>query len=171
MAGRRRSTAGNVAALDCRRSPTESAARLTPLPRIRPTRCLAALALLVLLFGLPRAFVMCTGGGRSHVEVAHAAGGCCGHAHNHARRAPAPERPAAPEADASCEHSGFVCELAPPPARGKSSLPPAVALLAAWSWPSFEAAPAPLAAVHPPATGPPRPGEHLSLRATTLLLL
>jgi hypothetical protein len=142
-----------------------------PLPRSCPTRCFAALALLVLLFGLPRMLVMCTGGGRLHVDFAHPAG-CCHCAHAGVRGAPPPARgERTPVAHAHCDHRPFACELAPPPTPAKTPAPPAPALLAVCAWPALACEAEPRTIVHPRATGPPRPGAQVSLRTTTQLLI
>lgn len=161
--------------LDSPPDPTESAARVFPLPHVLNARkSFAALALLVVLLGLPRFLVLCTAEGEApHLDFAHAPGDCCEHAHATGHdEAPTPAegtaaRPAAPH----CEHSEFASELAPAPRPLHApAAPPTVAL---WT-----TAPPPLASRadaalrhRAPSTGPPRPGPRWSLRTTTLLLL
>jgi hypothetical protein len=135
---------------------------------------LVAAAACVLLFGLPRLLVTCSGGeaGARHVEFVHAPGTCCGHDHGPAA-APrgAPVRPATPGADEpGCEHGTFAFELLPPERSHRSADVPPPQLLG-WLAAAFvmPVATAPRRAAT--ATGPPRPDPRLALRETTLLLL
>ena len=139
------------------------------------TSWLVALAMAVVLSGLPRLLVVCSNSEANwHVEWVHAEGDCCEHDHASAsHEAPGdPLAPTAPRATGNfeCEHLEFAAELSTPPHVVKFA---ATAALTAWlDAAQFTDSRAPSdRRRHPSATGPPRPDDRLRLRATTLLLL
>lgn len=141
-------------------------------PSLRLARSLAAMALLVLLLGLPRILVMCSEEGEApHLAFAHAPGACCEHDHERGDVAPPDDGTPVLRANPRCEHSelAFECAPAPRPDLAKACPPTtclgsAAACLVVADNPDDEQR-------HAPATGPPRPDPRLLLRTTTLLLL
>jgi hypothetical protein len=163
------------AALDSPANPTESAARVADRRRFPNfATWLVAAAACVLLFGLPRVLVTCSGGdaGAHHVEFVHAFGTCCDHDHGPAA-APlgTPTRPTTPVVDEpGCEHGSFAFELLPPERSHRGPDVPPPQWLGQFAAPFVRSAAAPHPRT-PPATGPPRPDPRHALRQTTLLLL
>lgn len=132
---------------------------------------LAALALAIVLSGLPRLLVLCKDrDGSVHVEWVHEPGACCttggGHALPSGADGGLPLLAAAPH----CEHHEFAVDLASPGRGVQASAADAPPLLAVLPPQCFPAAVPPRTRLAS-ATGPPRPDERLRLRATTLLLL
>jgi hypothetical protein len=125
--------------------------------------------LLVILLGISRFFVVCTG---PHcdgaIEFAHGDAACCEHDHDEA----SPHDHGDPVACGShgCIDLALGILTAPPPGRARPESEQAPAVVAA-------AAPAALrsrrgaAALRWPTTGPPRPDHLAELRASTVLLL
>ncbi len=144
---------------------------------LRFCRTVAALAMLVLLLGLPRWLVSCSGGdvhGPSHIEFAHAPGECCAHGHAHRADVSPPHDHGTlitnATANPNCEHTEFAIELAPVE-RTPATAPPLVLGIAGREHASLGTLAAPAVTRLPKATGPPRPHPQLLLRTTTLLLL
>lgn len=132
---------------------------------------LAALALAIVLSGLPRLLVLCKDSdGRVRVEWVHEPGACCAAGDGHVLPSGAdgelPLLAAAPH----CDHHEFAVDLASPGRGVQASAADAPPLLAALAPQHFPTA-VPPRQRHASATGPPRPDERLRLRATTLLLL
>lgn len=130
------------------------------------------MAMLVLLFGLPRLLVLCSDhASPPHVTFAHAPGACCHHDHGETA-APTPDdgTPAA-RPHAHCAHHELSIELATAPRSGPAVTPPTPAVVRG----AAEFVLAPRTADERPeraaATGPPRPDPRLRLRTTTRLLL
>lgn len=129
---------------------------------------LALLATLVMAFGLPRLFVLCTHhGGEATLEWEHPAGSCC---HHGDAGAPHDDGDPAVLPGGGCEHESLAIGLAPPPRnadRGEVPAPACVGIAPV----AFEPPVWPAEPPHPPATGPPRIDRRTALRATSLLLL
>jgi hypothetical protein len=125
-------------------------------------RLLATLALLVLVFGLPRLLRTCDHGDHRHLVVAF--GGCehPGHGDADDER----DRPVRHDEE-GCSSSGNAFEVGTPPRPFELALAPAAPISTAVPWlpPAAQRRPRPL----PPATGPPRPDDRTALRRTTRL--
>lgn len=132
---------------------------------------LAALAMAIVLSGLPRLLVLCTShDGHVRVEWVHEPGGCCAAGDGHVL--PVDSDDGLPLlADAPhCAHREFAVDLASPGRGVQASAADAPPLLAVLPPQCFPAAVPPRTRLAS-ATGPPRLDMRLRLRATTLLLL
>lgn len=164
---------------------TARVARLVPASTKFPggLRLLATLAVVVLVFGLPRLLRTCDHGDHRHLVVAF---GGCGHTHDDARATGQPpaiedvgdddgddtdggdERaPTLHPDERGCSSACSAFELGAPPrpfALALAATAPSVATTP-WLPPAAQRRPTP----PPPATGPPRPDERTALRGTTRL--
>ena len=133
---------------------------------------LATLVAAVMLLGLPRLLVVCTGGepGAAHIAFVHAHDACCQHDHGGAEQ-PDPDGDTPGARDGThCEHGTFAVGLAEPPRPFHAQWTPPLA--EQWAGSAVPYVPAlgrrgPRA--HAPATGPPRPDDWPAQRRTTQL--
>lgn len=125
-------------------------------------RLLATLALLVLVFGLPRLLRTCDHGDHRHLVVAF--GGC---EHPWDGDADDGRDPPVRHDEEGCSSSGNAFEIGTPPRPFQLALAAAAPIWTAAPWlpPAAQRRPRPL----PPATGPPRPDDLTALRRTTRL--
>jgi hypothetical protein len=143
-------------------------------------RTLLWLALSMLVLGLPRLLVVCHGPHcHGQIEFVHVAGSCCGHAgpdhRDPVHRDTKAERRVGPTCGTQ-DHDGDDCEDVSLDV--DENAPPKPVYL---DFDAYALAPPPVfavvpCAVHasataPPATGPPRVGQGITLRQSTLLLL
>lgn len=128
------------------------------------------MALLVSSLGLPRLFVLCIDArGNAHVEVLHAAGGCCTHAGGDAEPTHSDSDVAVRE-PGGCTDVALAVATAPMPKAAQVDLTqqplavlPTIDLISDDGGSSAEGG--------PPATGPPRVDRRTALLASTVLQL
>ncbi|MBL8752056.1 MAG: hypothetical protein JNK15_02040 [Planctomycetes bacterium] len=134
---------------------------------------LATLVVAVMLLGLPRLLVVCSGGehGSAHVAFAHAHDACCQDDHGGADQPASDGTPGARDGT-HCEHGTFAVGLAEPPRPFLAQwAPPPAAHGEGLVEPFVPDTDRTSSRVHAPATGPPRPDDWPARRRTTQLQL